>query len=82
MPRPHDQPTNGYIEGLRLPPNAWKALRRMDIRTLPHLRSLLDRLERLPGIGPKTAVAIRMEVARVEASGQREGLPPVEDRPS
>jgi len=50
-------------------------LGRLGILTLPHLRSHLDRLERLPGIGPKTAKEIRREVERVGARGDMQGGP-------
>jgi hypothetical protein len=58
----------GPIRGLRLPLNAWDALRREGITTIGQLGDMADRLETLPGIGPKTAHLIREELARVMAS--------------
>jgi endonuclease III len=58
----------GPISGLRLPRNAWVALRAGGIATLDQLRAVADQLQELPGIGPKTAQLIREELARVTAS--------------
>jgi DNA-directed RNA polymerase alpha subunit len=55
----------GPIRGLRLPLNAWNALDRENITTLSQLIAIADRVERLPGIGAKTALAIRGELARI-----------------
>ena len=49
----------GPIRGLRLPLNAWNVLDRENITTLAQLTAIADRIERLPGIGAKTALAIR-----------------------
>jgi endonuclease III len=58
----------GPIRGLRLPLNAWDALRAEGITTIGQLREVADRLETLPGIGPKTAQLIREELACVMAA--------------
>jgi hypothetical protein len=55
----------GPIRGLRLPLNAWNVLYRENITTLPQLTAIADRIERLPGIGAKTALAIRAELGRI-----------------
>jgi len=55
----------GPIRGLRLPLNAWNALDRENITTLAQLVAIADRVERLPGIGVKTALAIRIELGRI-----------------
>ena len=55
----------GAIRGLRLPLNAWDALHREGITTVDQLRAKADQIHRLPGIGPKTALAIRVELGRV-----------------
>jgi endonuclease III len=55
----------GPIRGLRLPLNAWNVLHRENIATLPQLTAIADRIERLPGIGAKTALAIRAELCRI-----------------
>jgi hypothetical protein len=55
----------GPIRGLRLPLNAWNALHREGITTIAQLRAKADRIERFSGIGPKTALAIRVELGRV-----------------
>jgi hypothetical protein len=47
-----------------------EALRRENIETLDQLRAVIDRLEQLEGIGPKTARVIRRELARVTSSGE------------
>ena len=47
----------GPIRDLRLPLNAWNVLDREDITTLAQLTAIADRIERLPGIGAKTALA-------------------------
>jgi DNA-directed RNA polymerase alpha subunit len=55
----------GPIRGLRLPLNAWNVLHRENITTLPQLTAIADRIERFPGIGAKTALAIRVELGRL-----------------
>jgi hypothetical protein len=67
MLRAHE-PYRGPIQGLRLPLNAWKALRLRNITTLDQLRAVADRVHRFEGIGPKTAQIIREELARVGPS--------------
>jgi hypothetical protein len=59
----------GPIRGLRLPLNAWNVLDRENITTLPQLTAIADRIERLPGIGAKTALAIRVELGRIALLG-------------
>jgi hypothetical protein len=68
MPNPRWDRIGGPIRGLRLPFDAWEALRREDITTLDRLRAMADQIHTLPGIGPKTAQRIREELARVTAS--------------
>jgi DNA-directed RNA polymerase alpha subunit len=65
--RPQDEPISGPIEGLRLPARTWTALRQENLTTLDRLRAVADRLDRLEGIGAKTAQTIRAELARVAA---------------
>lgn len=60
-----NQSYNGPIRGLRLPQNAWQALHNSDIGTLDELKAVAVRIERLPGIGPKTAQVIRAELDRI-----------------
>ena len=55
----------GPIRGLRLPLNAWNVLHRENITTLPQLTAIADRIERLPGIGAKTAQVIKVELGRI-----------------
>ena len=55
----------GPIRDLRLPLNTWNALHREDITTIDQLRAMADRIHWLPGVGPKTALAIRVELGRV-----------------
>jgi hypothetical protein len=55
----------GPIRGLRLPLNAWNVLDRENITTLTQLTAIADRIDRLPGIGLKTALAIRVELGRI-----------------
>ncbi len=55
----------GPIRGLRLPLNAWNVLDRENITTIAKLTAIADRIERLPGIGAKTALAIRVELGRI-----------------
>jgi|UPI00055D630C hypothetical protein len=68
MPNPRWERIGGPIRGLRLPFDAWEALRRENITTLDRLRAMADDIHRLPGIGSKTARLIREELARVTAS--------------
>jgi len=75
MPRAQDQVSGGPIDGLMLSLHAWTALGRSGINDLKHLLSVLDSLERLPGIGPKTASQIRAEVDRV-MKPRGDGTPP------
>ncbi|HZH51045.1 MAG TPA: hypothetical protein VEZ16_04100 [Microvirga sp.] len=64
----------GVIPGLRLPQYAWSVLDRDNITTIDQLKAIAGDIERLiPGAGPKTAEAIRAELARVTAS---EDAPP------
>ena len=55
----------GPIRGLRLPLNAWNVLNRENITTLPQLTAIAPQIERLPGVGAKTALAIRVELGRI-----------------
>jgi hypothetical protein len=68
MPNPRWELIGGPIRGLRLPFDAWEALRREGITTLDRLRASADRIHTLPGIGPRTAQLIREELARVTSS--------------
>jgi endonuclease III len=65
MPWDWDERRDGPINGLRLPRSAWKALRQANISTLEQLKVGIDRIERLEGIGPKTAQLIREEILRL-----------------
>jgi hypothetical protein len=56
---------DGPIRGLRLPLNAWNVLHSEGITTLEQLRAMADKIHTLPGIGAKTALAIRVELGRV-----------------
>jgi hypothetical protein len=55
----------GPIRGLRLPLNAWNALHREGVTTIDQLRAMANKIHTLPGIGAKTALAIRVELGRV-----------------
>jgi hypothetical protein len=55
----------GPIRGLRLPLDAWNALHREGVTTMDQLRAMADKIHTLPGIGAKTALAIRVELGRV-----------------
>jgi hypothetical protein len=55
-------PTKGLFQGCAWPPSAWDALRAEGITTLDRLRAVADQLEKLPGIGPRTARHIREEL--------------------
>ncbi len=68
MPNHFEERWEGPIRGLRLPLTAWKSLEDDGIKTLDQLRAVADRLERLPGIGPKTVQVVRKELGRVSAS--------------
>jgi Holliday junction resolvasome RuvABC DNA-binding subunit len=57
----------------------WTVLESDNITTLDQLKAVADRIERIPGVGSKTAEAIRAELARVMASEQQL---PDEDRSS
>jgi len=65
MPNHYDERWDGPIRGLRLPLTAWNSLQEDGIRNIDQLKAVAHRLERLPGIGPKTAQIIRDELARV-----------------
>jgi hypothetical protein len=68
MPNVRWERIGGPIRGLRLPFDAWEALRREGITTLDRLRAMADQIHTLPGIGPKMARLIREELARVTSS--------------
>jgi hypothetical protein len=68
MPKGLQAHRRGHIPDLRLPSNAWYALRRENIRTIGQLRAVADQLERFAGIGPVTARVIRAELARVAST--------------
>ena len=78
MPRLDDNGhCRGPIGGLVLPPSALYVLRRENIKTMNKLRAVADHLERLDGIGPKRAQAIRAELDSVASpdKGQSSGAP-------
>jgi DNA-directed RNA polymerase alpha subunit len=68
MPNARWERIGGPIRGLRLPFDAWEALRREGITTLDRLRAMADQIHTLPGIGSKTAQLIREELERVTRS--------------
>jgi hypothetical protein len=68
MPTHFDERWGGPIRGLRLPLIVWSALEDEGITTLNALRAVADRLERLPGIGPKMARVTREELARASVA--------------
>jgi hypothetical protein len=68
MPNPRWDLIGGPIRGLRLPFQAWEALRKEGITTVDRLRAFADEIHTLLGIGPKTAQLIREELARVTSS--------------
>jgi Holliday junction resolvasome RuvABC DNA-binding subunit len=70
MPR-HFEPSEGLIEGLYLPQLAWDVFHRENIQTIDQLRAVAGQLERIDGIGSKTAHAIRLELDRVAAPGEQ-----------
>jgi hypothetical protein len=55
--------STGPIRGLHLPHNAWVALGRENIMTIDQLRAVADNHTSFDGIGPKTAQAVRAELA-------------------
>jgi endonuclease III len=65
MPSHFDDRWGGPIRGLRLPLTAWRSLEDGGITTIAQLKAVADQLERLPGIGPKTAQVLRKELARI-----------------
>jgi DNA-directed RNA polymerase alpha subunit len=65
MPNHFQDRLEGPIRGLRLPLSAWNSLQDEGITTIDQLRAVADQLERLVGIGSKTADVIRDELARV-----------------
>jgi hypothetical protein len=67
MPNGFHGSCEGPIGGLRLPQNVWNVLRRENITTLDQLKAVADQIEQLPGIEPKTALAIREDIARAGA---------------
>ena len=69
MDKGHYEDCEGPIRGLRLPLNAWNVLDREKITTLAQLTAIVDGIERLPGIGAKTALAIRVELGRIALLG-------------
>lgn len=74
MPTSSSTVCEGGIPGLLLPQQAWFVLERENIRTIQRLKAIADKIEHvLPGIGPKTADAIRAELARVEGLASKAG---------
>ena len=69
--RYYDRVYKGPIRELRLTHAAWEALREEGITTLDQLRTVANQLEKLPGIGPKTARHIREELALVTQLEER-----------
>jgi hypothetical protein len=69
MPNPLNDGWGGPIRGLHLhlPLTVWSSLRDEGVTTIDELRVVADQLERLPGIGTKTARLIRDELARASA---------------
>jgi hypothetical protein len=65
MPSRYFQICDGPIRGLRLPLNAWVELERANITTLDQLRAVAHQIERIRGIGPQTAQAVQVELARL-----------------
>jgi hypothetical protein len=59
----------GPIEGIRLPAPVWEILRQEHITTMPQLRAVLERGERMcPGIGPEMAQVIRVELVSMASA--------------
>ena len=71
MPNPRWERIGVPIRGLRLPFEAWEALREEGITTLIRLRAMADHIHTVPGIGPKTAQLIREELAHVMSPRKR-----------
>jgi hypothetical protein len=69
MPNHFNDGSGGPIRGLHLclPFTVWCSLRDEGVTTIDELRAVADRLERLPGIGTKTAQVIREELARASS---------------
>jgi hypothetical protein len=57
--------SGGPIKNLHLPLSAWVALKRAGITKLDQLRAQVDRIQRFDGAGPKTALLLKQELARV-----------------
>jgi hypothetical protein len=57
----------GPIKGFWLPQRVWAGLVEEGITTLEQLRAIADRLETIPGIGPKSAQVIREQLVRLDA---------------
>ncbi|GEO18280.1 hypothetical protein [Microvirga aerophila] len=62
---PHEAKIPGQVEGLRLPPRAWKVLQREHITNIDQLIAAAYRIDQFSGIGTKTAHVIREELVRV-----------------
>lgn len=71
MPDKYRKRWEGPIRGLQLSTPVWRSLEAEGITTLGQLKVVADQLERLVGIGPKTARTVRDELARVEACGEQ-----------
>jgi predicted DNA-binding helix-hairpin-helix protein len=67
MPNHFNERWGGPIRGLFLPLTAWNSLKNEGITTIDLLKAAADQLERLPGIGVKTAQIVRDEITRVSA---------------
>jgi hypothetical protein len=70
MFRSFDDVGEGPIGGLRLPHSAWAALDRAGITTLDQLTAQVDQIQRFDGIGPKTALLLKQELARISPSAE------------
>ena len=70
MPRDHET-SPGPIDGLHLSTRVCRVLRRENIWTLTQLKMSAGRIERFDGIGPKAALAIRQEIARVTSLAEQ-----------
>jgi hypothetical protein len=62
--------SGGPIKDLHLPLSAWVALDRAGITTLDQLRAQADRIQRFDGVGPKTALLLQQELARVSPAAE------------